>query len=236
VRQDELSANRQSRFDGGVLRSADASSGEGKKDGSISSYLRSATSYTARCRQIIHYQGRPTSAVYFVESGRIKCTSTASDGRELLLCEFGPGEFLGLVEAFNGAPALATAVATETSVLRSMRKESFRSLVGDDSDLALTLAQILAQGLKSAYERYTDLAYEPLERRVLRTLSKLACKCDGTIVVDRSLSVNELATMVAASRPRVSMAVQELIRRGRLSRIEGKFVLSESRSYPALPR
>lgn len=236
MRQDELSANRQPRFNGEGWRRTGVSSRVAQKDGSISSFLRTATSYTARCRQIIHYQGRPTGAVYFVESGRIKCTSTASDGRELLLCEFGPGDFLGLVEALNQAPAIATAAATETSVLKSMRNESFRSLIADDSYLALTLAQLLAQGLKSAYERNTDLAYEPLERRVLQTLSKLACKCNGTIVVDRALSINELASMVAASRTRVSLAVKDLTRRGRLSRIEGKFVLSESRSGLALPR
>jgi CRP-like cAMP-binding protein len=236
VRQEELSASRQPRFEGEDWRRIGVSSRVAQKDGSISSFLRTATSSTARCRQTIHYQGRPTSAVYFVESGRIKCTSTASDGRELLLCELGPGEFLGLVEAFSRAPAIATAVATETSVLKSMRNESFRNLIADDSELALTLAHILAQGLKSAYERNTDLAYEPLERRVLRTLSQLACQCDGTIVVDRALSINELASMVAASRTRVSLAVQDLIRRGRLSRIEGKFVLPESRSGPALHR
>jgi hypothetical protein len=28
-------------------------------------------------------EGRPTTRVYFVESGRIRCTSSASDGREL---------------------------------------------------------------------------------------------------------------------------------------------------------
>jgi CRP/FNR family transcriptional regulator, cyclic AMP receptor protein len=207
-----------------------------EKEG-VNSFLRTATLYTARSRQVIHYQGRPTTGVYLVESGHIKCTSTASDGRELLLCEFGAGEFFGLIEALNSAPAVATAIATETSVLRCVRNELFRSLVAEDSDLALMLVRVLAQRLKSAYERNTDLAYEPLERRVLRTLSKLACMRHGAIVVDRPLSINELANMVAASRTRVSLAVQDLIRRGRLSRIEGKFVLlSVDNTSLKLPR
>jgi CRP-like cAMP-binding protein len=190
-----------------------------------SSFFRAATPYTARCRQVLHYEGKLTSAVYFIVSGHIKCTSTASDGRELLLCEFGAGDFFGLVEALNGGPAVATAVATETSSLRYVRNDLFRSLVASDAELALTLVRVLAHRLQSAYERNTDLAYEPIERRVMRTLSRLACMCDGAIVVDRALSINELASMVAASRTRVSLAVQELIRRGRLSRIKGKFVL-----------
>jgi CRP-like cAMP-binding protein len=144
----------------------------------------------------------------------------------LLLCEFGAGEFFGLIEALNRAPAVATAVATKTSILKCVPNELFRSLVADDSELALTLVKVLAQRLKSAYERNTELAYEPIEHRVLRTLSNLACGRDGKIVIDRPLSINELASMVAASRTRVSLAVQDLIRRGRLSRVEGKFVLS----------
>jgi CRP/FNR family transcriptional regulator, cyclic AMP receptor protein len=202
------------------------------KEASVHSLLRGATPYTARSRQVIHYEGRPTTGVYFVESGHIKCTSTASDGRELLLCEFGAGEFLGLIEALSRAPAVATAVATETSILKRVRKELFRSLVANDSELALALARVLAQRLRLAYEHSTALAYEPIERRVLRTLGKLACSCDGTIVVDRALSITELASRVAASRTRVSLAVQDLIRRGQLSRINGKFVLP-SEAQPA---
>jgi CRP/FNR family cyclic AMP-dependent transcriptional regulator len=195
------------------------------KDSAVGSFLRTATPYTARCRQIIHYEGRPTTRVYFVESGRIKCISSASDGRELLLTEFGAGEFFGVIEALNGTRAVATAVATETSTLKFVQKELFRKLVAEDSELALTLVQVLAQRLKSAYEHHTDLAYEPIDRRILRTLSSLACRSDGALVVNRALSINELASMVGASRTRVSIAVQDLIRRGRLSRIEGKFVL-----------
>jgi len=200
------------------------------------SFLRSATPFTARCRQIIYYQGRPTSGVYFVQSGRIKCTSIASDGRELILCEIQAGEFFGLIEALNRAPAVATAVAVETSILKHVHSELFCSLVAGDSELALTLVLVLARRLKSAYERATDLAYEPIERRVLRTLSNLASKCEGKIVVDRALSINELASMVAASRTRVSLVVQDLIRRGRVSRVEGKFVLSLTQPGLMLPR
>jgi CRP/FNR family transcriptional regulator, cyclic AMP receptor protein len=202
-----------------------------------SSFLRAATPYTARSRQVIHYEGRPTTAVYFVERGRIKCTSTASDGRELLLYEFGAGEFIGLIEALNGTRAVGTAIATETSNLKCVRNELFRNLVADVPELASKLVSVLAQQLKTAYERNTDLAYESLEWRVLRTLGKLACASDGGTIVERSLSINELASMVAASRTRVSLVVQDLIRRGRLSRAGGRFVLhARPQSDPVLPR
>jgi CRP/FNR family transcriptional regulator, cyclic AMP receptor protein len=202
-----------------------------------SSFLRAATPYTARSRQVLHYEGRPTTAVYFVERGRIKCSSTASDGRELLLYEFGAGEFIGLIEALNGTRAVGTAIATETSNLKCVGNELFRSLVADDPELASKLISVLAQQLATAYERSTDLAYESLERRVLRTLTKLARHADGSSVVQRSLSINELASMVAASRTRVSLAVQDLIRRGRLSRVDGRFVLLTGREPDSvLPR
>lgn len=224
MRQDEFDMVRRSPYEGGRI-APEAYARADLKEAAVGSFLRTATPYTARGRQIIYYESRPTAGVYFVESGRIKCISSASDGRELLQAEFGAGEFFGVIEALNGTRAVATAVATETSMLRFVHKESFRKLVAEDSELALTLVQVLAERLKSAYERHTDLAYEPIDRRILRTLSSLACKCDGALVVKRALSINELASMVAASRTRVSIAVQDLIRRGRLSRVEGKFVL-----------
>ena len=60
-------------------------------------------------------------------------------------------------------------MATETSRLRFVHNELFRKLIAEDSELALTLVRVLAQRLKSAYERHTDLAYEPIDRRILRT-------------------------------------------------------------------
>jgi CRP/FNR family transcriptional regulator, cyclic AMP receptor protein len=202
-----------------------------------SSFLRAATPYTARCRQVIHYEGRPTTAVYFVERGRIKCTSTASDGRELLLYEFGAGEFIGLIEALNGTRAVGTAIATETSNLKCVRNEMFRNLVADDPELASKLVSVLAEQLKTAYERSTNLAYESLEWRVLHTLEKLAGESAGAQIVERSLSINELASMVAASRTRVSLVVQDLIRRRRLSRVGGRFVLhSKPQPDAVLPK
>jgi CRP/FNR family transcriptional regulator, cyclic AMP receptor protein len=225
VRDHEFSASLP-QFDGiARLPASDASALAALNPAWASSFLRAATPCTARCRQVIHYEGRPTTAVYFVERGRIKCTSTASDGRELLLYEFGAGEFIGLIEALNGTRAVGTAIATETSNLKCVRNELFRNLVADDPELASKLVSLLAQQLKTAYERNTDLAYESLEWRVLRTLRNLACETDGTAVVERSLSINELASMVAASRTRVSLVVQDLIRRGRLSRVAGHFVL-----------
>jgi CRP/FNR family transcriptional regulator, cyclic AMP receptor protein len=226
VRQDQWIKISLSRYEGhSEGQNGEPYSGACLREASLSSFIDTATRYAARCRQVIYYQGKPTNGVYLIESGRIKCTSTASDGRELLLCEFVAGELFGLVEALNDAPAVATAVATEASILKFVRSDKFRSLIADDAELMLLLVQVLAQRLKAAYERSTDLAYESLERRVLRTLGKLACMRDGIMMVERSLSINELANMVAASRTRVSLAVQDLIRRKRLNRIEGKFVL-----------
>lgn len=218
MRDDELSRILP-RFDGKTrLAASDASALAALNQTWASSFLRAATPYMARCRQVIHYEGRPTTAVYFVERGRIKCTSTASDGRELLLYEFGAGEFIGLIEALNETRAVGTAIATETSNLKCVRNELFRNLVADDPELASKLVSVLAQQLKTAYERSTDLAYESLEWRVVSTLSKLGCESEGATVVERSLSIIELASMVAASRTRVSFVVQDLIRRGPLSR------------------
>ena len=90
MRQDELDTVRRSPHEGeggGLAREAYIRAD--LKDASVGAFLRTATPYFARCRQIIHYEGRPTTGVYFVESGRIKCVSSASDGRELLLTEFG---------------------------------------------------------------------------------------------------------------------------------------------------
>jgi len=237
VRQNEMSTVRWSRFAGGREGASVAVPCARIGEASVNSFLRIATLYTARRRQVIQYEGRPTDEVYLVEKGRIKCTSTASDGRELLVCEVEAGEFFGLVEALSGALAVATAVATELTTLKCVRMESFRALVAGDPVFALTVLQVLAQRLRLAYERSTELAYEPIERRVLRTLSKLASKHDGTVVVNRAVSINELASMVAASRTRVSLTVQDLIRRRLLGRVEGKFVLpSEAQPLPTLPR
>ena len=87
----------------------------------------------------------------------------------------------------------------------------------------------MRSNVPDARSRCMELAYGSLESRVVCALNRLTKKfgikhANGTLI-NRSVKTHELATIVAASRPRVSLVVQELIRRGRLARVKGKFLL-----------
>jgi CRP/FNR family transcriptional regulator, cyclic AMP receptor protein len=226
-----FSATTPSVFNSCSDRSGDRGFPDGRAAGCVlDTFRRVAPSSVARRGQVLYCEGRPVASVSCVESGRICTVSTSRDGRELSLEELVTGDLLGVVEALGNTAAITTAVAAESCVIRSMPRDSFARLMRHEEELAMAVSRILAARLRDSYTKNMELAYESLENRVECALKRLArnfgVKHDNGTMIDRRLKTHELAAIVAASRPRVSLTVQELIRRGRLTRVEGKFVIS----------
>src|ERR1700676_4236354 len=62
---------------------------------------------------ILHCEGHPCRGVFVVCAGRVKLSTSSSDGETMILKFAGPGETLGLPETIAGKPYESRAEATE---------------------------------------------------------------------------------------------------------------------------
>ncbi|WP_197495785.1 cyclic nucleotide-binding domain-containing protein [Acidihalobacter yilgarnensis] len=79
--------------------------------------------------EVVIREGETDQTVYLVAQGRVRVVQEAAVGEPLLLHVLGPGGLCGEMGFVDGAPHSATLIAEHDSVLLSLERASFESLI-----------------------------------------------------------------------------------------------------------
>lgn len=170
-------------------------------------------------------QGDLGAHLYLVESGRIKITTLAPDGREAFVAIIGPGQVFGELSLFVEQQRTADARAMEPTILHGLAHVDFRPYVGSHPEVAWELLRVLVGMIRRQDQAIQDMVFLDVGGRVARRLLDLATQHgqpgDPGIRVSVPITQEELAQMVGASRESVNKAVGSFMDRGWLA-LEGR--------------
>ncbi len=154
--------------------------------------------------RIIFMEGELGEAIFFIKSGRVKVTKQTKDGREHILHFINPGEVFAEVILFDEGTYPATAEVVEDCTVGLIRNADMGKIVGSHPDIALALLKIMARRLRIAQNQLIELALMDTTRRAASMLLFLAgeqgIKTDRGIVIDISLTNQDLASLIGTSR------------------------------------
>jgi len=175
-------------------------------------------------------RGDQANMLYFIVEGLAKVYIADEEGKEVLLNEQGPGTYLGELALLGAGARAASAVTLEDSVFLTLTKQSFRQLIADHPEIALSLMRDLAMRVRNMADEVSALALLDVYGRVARLLTDSAQEQDGRLLLPR-MTHQEIAARVGASREMISKILKELRVGGYLS-TEGKQFIIE-RPLPA---
>ncbi len=172
--------------------------------------------------ELIFTQGQQGDAIFFVVSGRVKIMVTSADGREKIIKVMESGHVFGEVVLFDGGPYPATAQALDDCQVGVLRNEDVYGLMRQNSELAISLLQLLARRLKMAQRQLHDLALKDVFTRVTQLVCELAenegvvLPC-GSVQLSLRLTREEMAQLVGTSRETLTRVLSELKQLGLLN-------------------
>jgi CRP-like cAMP-binding protein len=157
--------------------------------------------------QRIFSQGDAATAVFYVQTGKIKLTVISKRGKEATIALLGAGNFLGeeCIAAMQ-LQRVATATAlTPSSLLRIERAEMVRVLHQEQLFSEVFVAYLLARNAR-VQEDLVDQLFNSSEKRLARALLLLAQfgKEGKPETVIPKISQEALADMIGTTRSRVS--------------------------------
>jgi CRP/FNR family transcriptional regulator, nitrogen oxide reductase regulator len=156
-------------------------------------------------------QGSPANDFYVLAGGRVKMTQITPDGHQVVLRLVAPGSPFGGVAAFGPPEYPVGAEAIESSVALAWDGQTMQRLLGGNARLALNALRFVASQLRDVQDRYRELVTEKVERRVARTLLRLARdtgkKIDAGVLIDIPLSREDLAEMTGTTIYTVSRLI-----------------------------
>ena len=164
--------------------------------------------------QALFHQGGTSDRVVVLLSGRVKVSTIAGDGKEVVLAFRGPGDLLGELSAIDGEPRSATVEAIEPVEALAIAAADFRSFLIANPDIALLLLQTLSRRLRDADRKRVEYgAYDTVGRvsaRLVELAERYGEPAARGLRIGLPLSQEELAGWTGASREAVSKALQTL--------------------------
>ena len=160
--------------------------------------------------EIIFREGDPGDTLHVIEKGRVLIQVATDRGDKATLSVRGPGEVLGELALFEGGRRTATVVALERTETLVLTHASLNRLRDEDPRVDRYLAELLSRKLAETTGQMMEMLFLPVEKRVLRMLSRLADAFEsGNGPTTVYIRQEDLAAMAGTRRQTVSRPLKE---------------------------
>ncbi|GLW52868.1 Crp/Fnr family transcriptional regulator [Kitasatospora phosalacinea] len=179
--------------------------------------------------RVLMRERETSDGVFFIGVGMVKVLAGAANGRTGVLAWRGLGELIGEQACVDGRPRSATAVVTRAGTGTFLAAPAFKELMHDHPGFAESVLRNMSIRLRESGQDRTDLGTLSVGGRTAAFLARYARRdprfdeVTGGVV---SLTQQELAETVGASRESVIRVLQDFQEAGWLKRGRGRiFVL-----------
>lgn len=168
--------------------------------------------------EVIFLEGDQGTSLCLIAEGRIRIQLTGTDGREVVINVYGPGEIFGEMALLDGEPRSADAIAQDAARVFWLQRDDFAAFLDSHPHAAMTMLASLSRRLRHTTRVVQDATFRDVPARLARVLLDLAARhgqaVEPGIRIENRLTQGELAAMVGASRETVNRALRGFEQRG----------------------
>ncbi len=167
--------------------------------------------------ELLVSEGDVAESVFVLVIGRLKVFTRDAKGRELVYNDMRPGEFFGEM-LLDGGVRSASVKATEPAACIEIGFSELRNFMGQNPAFAEFVILTLIRRLRHATHQVRGLALNGVYERVVDFMKSEAVEQEGHLVIPSSLTQQEMASRVGATREMISHVVRDLHRGGFLAK------------------
>lgn len=151
-------------------------------------------------------KGSAGTHAYWILKGRVRVSTTARNGGELLLAMIDVGEHCGDISAIEGGPHSSDAVAESATDTLCLHRRYLVDAIERNPATAMKIIKILAQHIRLAVTNIEMLGLHTSETRIWSRLIDLSRRYpgidakSGSVRIDHGLSQQNLADSVGLTR------------------------------------
>lgn len=171
-----------------------------------------------------------SSDVYFIVRGRARVVAYSVSGREITFDDLVAGDYFGEIAALDGGPRSAGVMAVEDTLLMSLPRRQFLTVLADHPAVALQVMRRMSRIIRSANERIMDLSTLAANNRVQAELLRQArsdASARNTAVIEPIPVHSDIASRVSTTRETVARVLNELARKGIVERTRTALVIHD---------
>jgi CRP-like cAMP-binding protein len=148
-------------------------------------------------------QGDEATRFFVLADGRLKVTQVTPDGQQVVVRYIGPGEMFGCVAVTGQQSYPGTASAALDSTVVAWSAAEAAALVERHPRFGAHILRMMSGRVQEAHARMREMATERVERRVARTLLRLAREAgkrtEAGVEIAMPLSRQDIAEMTGTT-------------------------------------
>lgn len=190
---------------------------------------------------VLFVEGQRPQGVYVLCEGRAKVSIASAEGRTFVLRVAEPGDILGLNSVLTGRPSEANVETLERCRIDFVSREDLLKLLARDRKACLGVAHALGNKLTGVMGHarlllLSQSAPEKLARLLIRWSDKHGKRTTQGIRINSSLTHEEIAQMICASRETVTRVLGEFKRKHIVSLIDNAIFVRNRKALEAVAR
>ena len=166
-----------------------------------------------RAGEVLFHEGDDSDGLYVLLSGQLKVYAANPNGREILYSLLAPGEILGEL-SLDGGTRSATVKAVTDGECLMLKTSTARDLIRSNPAFADYILSKLIARARHSTERLRSIALDGVPERVIALLEATAIVDGDLRRVPCTLTQQEIADRIGASREMVHKVLGELLRAG----------------------
>lgn len=159
--------------------------------------------------EVLIREGDTDDGVYLIQSGNVRVYAEDDGGKQVVIDEHGPGDFVGEM-SLDGTKRSASVAAVDAVTTVEVKRDDLRNYVVANPDFALCLIVELSRRAKLATRNLKSLALKDVYGRLHDLLIGMAVSLDGRQIIAGRLNKSDLARRIGASRDMVTLIMRDL--------------------------
>ena len=187
--------------------------------------------------EVLFLKGDTGDALYGVLEGRVRISTAAPGGKEIILNVMNPGDVFGEIALLDGGPRSADAAAMTAATLLAIRRWEFLDLMEREPGLARHLLELVCARVRSTSEMLEDAAFLALPARLAKRLLNLATVQGESLPDDGvalRISQSDLAQIMGTSRESINKHLQIWRREGWIGLARSRVILQDQQALQEL--
>jgi len=182
---------------------------------------------------VLFIEGQQPRCVFVLCAGKVKLSTTSSEGKTLITKLSDAGDVLGLNATISNHPYEVTAEMVEPGQANFIPRDAFLRFLRDHGEVAVRVAEQLSLNYYTAYEeiRTLGLTSSPAEKfaKLLLSWSPEAQKSNGEAAIRLTLTHEEIAEMIGTTRETVSRLFADF-KKKQLVQVKGSTLILRDKS------
>lgn len=163
---------------------------------------------------VLFVEGQSPRGVFMLCGGRVKLTTSSSDGKAIITRIAEGGEILGLSATVSDRPYMATAETLIPSLVTFIKREDFLQFLKENGTASLRVSEHLSNNYHDALEQVRSLglshsASEKLAKLMLEWCARNGNEIEKGISVKLTLTHEEIGQIIGASRETVTRLLSD---------------------------